>query len=159
MIEIKHCTSVSDFSQAIRITKDYIEWLNMDLGFQDINKELEGFSFMYGQPDGLFLLALDVGVLVGGIGLRSFKPSICEMKRLFVYDHYKGEGVGRILCEALIKEAKGLGYEKMLLDTLNRLEAATALYKSLGFKEIPPYRYNPDPTAIYMELDLKDAVV
>ena len=154
-MNIKRCISHSDFSLAIRITRDYMDWLNMDLGFQDIEKELERFSFMYGHPNGIFLLAWDNSELVGGVGFRLFQPTVCEMKRLFVYDRYKGGGVGRSLCEALISEAKDQGYEKMRLDTLDRLTAATALYRSLGFREIGPYRYNPDPTAIYMELDLK----
>lgn len=76
------------------------------------------------------------------------------MKRLYVYDEFKGLGVGRCLCADLIEAAKGLGFERMRLDTLARMEAAVGLYQSLGFKEIAPYRFNPDPTSIYMELRL-----
>ena len=79
---------------------------------------------------------------------------MCEMKRLFVYPRYLKHGIGRKLCLELIAKAKSLGYNKMRLDTLTRLEAANKLYKKLGFYDIEPYRINPDPTAKYMELKL-----
>jgi len=154
MIEIKHCSTDSDFSCAMQITKDYIRWLGMDLSFQDIDKELSNFSLMYGPPNGLFILAWHNDEPVGGVGLRLFETKICEMKRLFVYDRFKHQGIGRSLCAALIQEAMELGYEKMRLDTLERMKSAIRLYKILGFTEIEPYRFNPDPTAKYMELSL-----
>jgi GNAT superfamily N-acetyltransferase len=109
---------------------------------------------MYGPPEGLFLLALYDEVLAGGVGFRKLDSDICEMKRLFVYEDYRGKGIGRRLCHELIENARKAGYGKMRLDTLKRLKAATGLYVSLGFREIAPYRYNPDPTAIFMELEL-----
>lgn len=154
MVELRYCSTDSDFSLAIKVTKDYIRWLNMDLSFQDINKELLNFSSIYNPPNGFFILATYSGKLAGGCGLKMLEPKICEMKRLFVYDQFKNMGIGRNICTALIGEAKNLGYERMRLDTLKRLKPAIRLYKNLGFEEIGPYRYNPDPTAKYMELSL-----
>ena len=154
MIEIRTCSTDSDFSQAMQITNDYIAWLDIDLSFQNIDKELSEFHSMYGLPNGLFLIALDGGELAGGIGLRALEATVCEMKRLFVYDKFKNRGLGQSLCTALIKKAKALGYQKMRLDTLGRMKSAIKLYKSLGFVEIEPYRFNPDPTTKYMELIL-----
>ena len=155
MVEITHCSTDSDFSSAMQITKDYIRWLNMDLSFQDIDEELANFPSMYGLPNGLFLLAWHEGGLGGGVGLRPIEAGVCEMKRLFVYDAFKRKGVGRTLCTTLIQEAMHLGYNKMRLDTLGRMKAAMRLYKKLGFKEIEPYRFNPDRTTKYMELHLR----
>jgi putative acetyltransferase len=155
MLEIKHCSTHLDYSFAMQITKDYIRWLNMDLSFQDIDKELSNFPSVYGRPKGLFLLAWYKGKLAGGVGLRMLEPKVCEMKRLFVYDQFRRRGIGCSLCNALIQEAKNLAYEKMRLDTLGRMKAAIRLYESLGFKEIEPYRFNPDPTTKYLELSLR----
>jgi len=110
---------------------------------------------MFGPPNGLFLLAWHEDELAGGAGLRMIEPAVCEMKRLYVYDQFKNRGVGRRLCIALIQEARNLGYEKMRLDTLDRMKSAIELYKSLGFKEIESYRFNPYPTTTYMELNLR----
>ncbi len=154
MIEIKSCLTALDFSFAMQMTKDYIRWLNIDLSFQDIDKELSNFSSVYGPPDGLFLLAWHNGELAGGVGVRKLEAKVCELKRLFVYERFRGMGVGRGLSTVLINKAAKLGYEKMRLDTLGYMKAAIRLYKTLGFKEIAPYRFNPDPTTKYMELNL-----
>lgn len=155
MLVIKSCEKDSDFLFAKQIMKVYIRWLNIDLSFQDIDKELSDLSTMYGPPDGLFLLAWHENKVVSGVGLRMLEPTVCEMKRLYVYDQFKNKGIGRRLCIALIREARNLGYEKMRLDTLDRVKSVIGLYRSLGFKEIEPYRFNPDPTTRYMELSLR----
>ncbi len=155
MLVIKPCEKDSDFLFAKQIVKEYIRWLNIDLSFQDIDKELSDLSSIYGPPNGLFLLAWHEDELAGGVGLRMLEPTVCEMKRLYVYDQFKNKGIGRRLCIALIQGARNLGYEKMRLDTLDRMKSAIGLYKSMGFKEIEPYRFNPDPTTKYMELSLR----
>jgi len=154
MIEIKACERNSDFLLAEQVIKDYLHWLDMDLSFQAIERELADIPSMYGPPHGLFLLAWHKNEVAGGVALRKLTPSICEMKRLYVYDHFKNRGVGRSLCTVLIQEARDMGYKKMRLDTLGYMKSAIGLYRSLGFKEIRAYRFNSDPTAKYMELRL-----
>lgn len=153
LIKIKTCSSNSDYTEARKVTSDYIEWLGIDLSFQKIEDELTGFEKMYGPPKGLYLLAIDEEEkTAGGVGLREFAPDICEMKRLYVYPKYLGSGGA--LCIELIKQAKLLGYKKMRLDTMIRLKAANKLYDKLGFYEIAAYRDNPDESARFMELQL-----
>ena len=154
MISTKHCLTEEDFSRAKQITRAYMDWLDMDLSFQDTDKEMAEFAHMYGPPQGLFILAFDEALLAGGVGLREFAPGVSEMKRLFVLDQFKGKGVGKVLCKALIEQARKAGYLSMRLDTLERLEPARRLYLELGFKEIEAYRYNPSPGVLYMELML-----
>ncbi len=148
------CASEVDFAQAVALTREYLDWLGLDLSFQDIDRELAGFAAMYSPPRGCFLLARVGAALAGGAGLRPFAEGICEMKRLFLPDRFRGLGLGRLLCLRLIEEARSLGYERMRLDTLARMQAALQLYKEIGFTEIGPYRYNPDPEARYLELRL-----
>ena len=148
------CASETDFAEAVKLTREYLDWLALDLSFQDIDSELAGFAVMYRPPLGCFLLARVGDTVAGGAGLRPFSEGICEMKRLFLPDRFRGLGLGRLLCLRLIEEARALGYERMRLDTLARMQAARQLYEELGFTEIGPYRYNPDPEARYLELRL-----
>ena len=136
------------------MTETYVDWLAIDLSFQDIQTELNNFEREYGPPEGCYLIAMVGERPAGGVGLRKFDTGICEMKRLFVYSEFRGQGIGRRLCELIIKKAALLGYEKMRLDTLERLAQANHLYEKMGFYDIPAYRENPEPGARYMEYTL-----
>lgn len=154
-MEIHQCKTPGDFRLAEQLTRDYIGRLDMDLSFQDIELELKTFATMYAPPRGFFLLATVDGSLAGGVGYRSLGGGVCEMKRLFVYEDFQGQGIGRALCIQLIDAAIDREYRLMRLDTLGHMLEAIALYRDLGFDDIPAYRYNPDPNAHYYELDLR----
>jgi GNAT superfamily N-acetyltransferase len=153
--KIKICKSVADFEKAKKLARDYIGWLNMNLSFQNIEEEFLEFETIYLKPKGCFLVAVtEKDEVLGGVGLRKLSADICEMKRLFVYPEFLKGGIGKRLCLELIIQARNLGYKKMRLDTLARLEAANKLYVKLGFYEIEKYRENLDPTAKFLELRL-----
>ncbi len=154
-MEIQQCKTTDEFRLAEQLTRDYVKRLDMDLSFQDIELEMKTFSTMYAPPRGVFLLAKVEGHLAGGVGYRSLGGGVCEMKRLFVYEDYQGQGIGRALCNELIDAAVERGYRLMRLDTLGHMLEAIALYRDLGFDDIPAYRYNPDPNAHYYELNLR----
>lgn len=77
------------------------------------------------------------------------------MKRMYVRPEFQGRGLGSALCEGIIQISKELGYEYMVLDTLERLEAAGRTYAKLGFEQCPPYYYNPQPGVLYFKKDLQ----
>jgi len=86
--------------------------------------------------------------------MRKIDADICEMKRLFVRPLYRGKGVGRQLVLTLVKDAREAGYSCMRLDTLPSMKRALELYRAMGFKPIDPYRMNPVPGALFLELNL-----
>ncbi len=99
-------------------------------------------------------MALADATPVGCVALRKLEEGISEMKRLYVQPGFRGNGLGRRLAEAVIREAGEIGYQKMRLDSLASLKEAAVVYRSLGFVEIPAYRYNPLHGAVFMELVL-----
>lgn len=142
-----------------KLFREYETYLDIDLCFQDFESELASLPGKYAPPSGTLLLAMDGRKAVGCGALRrisSLENNACEMKRLYVRPAARSLGLGKRIAERLIQEAVRLGYAAMVLDTLDRLEAAIELYRSLGFVCVEPYYDNPLSGVIYMKLNLQD---
>lgn len=141
-----------------RIFREYAATLAVDLCFQNFEEELAELPGDYRSPAGRLMLALVDGAVAGCGALRPLPdcdyPNACEMKRLYVRPAFRGFGLGRLLVQALLDDAKRAGYSSVLLDTLDDMEAARGLYASFGFEEVPPYYYNPIAGAHYLKADL-----
>jgi ribosomal protein S18 acetylase RimI-like enzyme len=148
-------SETTHFKQIQALIIEYANSLGFDLCFQNFEQEMCNFPEEYASPDGCLVLAVKGGVTVGCVGLRLFAPGICEMKRLYVKPSYRGQKIGRRLAEIVIERAREKGYRYMRLDTVPTMREAINLYRGLGFMEIDPYRHNPVPGTLYMELDLR----
>ena len=135
--------------------REYQLSLGIDLSFQDFEEELAGLPGTYAPPLGRLYIAFVDGVPAGCIALRPLGHGQCEMKRLYVRPAFRGQELGRRLAAKAIDEAREIGYTQMYLDTLPTMTSAQALYRSLGFRPVAPYRFNPIEGAQYMRLDLE----
>ena len=115
-------------------------------------RQLRELPAEFAEPSGCLFIARYEGQPAGCVGLRDLGDSICEMKRLYVKPEFRGQGIGKDLAKAVIKQAQEIGYTCMRVDTFD--DMAKALYASLGFKEIEPYRHNPIENVAFMELKL-----
>lgn len=143
-----------DFEIAKKLFAEYADTLGFDLRFQNFEEELTNLPGDYVNPTGCLLLAVYKEQPVGCVGLRKLSDDVCEMKRLYVKPQFRGLGIGRALVEAVIEKARKIDYNYMRLDTVPSMEAASALYTSVGFKKSGAYRYNPIEGAVFMELKL-----
>jgi putative acetyltransferase len=134
---------------------EYANSLGFSLCFQGFDQELAGLPGKYAPPQGRLLLAEFSGKPAGCVALHSIQPEIAEMKRLYVRPEFRGKGVGVALTNAILREAKKIGYQRLRLDTIQPLMSdAIAMYRRFGFYEIAPYRPNPIAGTLYMELAL-----
>ena len=158
VVQILPAQGFSEMDQTRLIFQEYASSLAVDLCFQGFEQELRDLPGEYAGPRGALLLAWIDGVLAGCCALRPLDASdyanAAEMKRLFVRPASRGLGLGRLLTEAILDAARSAGFSCVLLDTLDDMESARALYEDLGFVEIPPYYHNPHAGAHYLKVDI-----
>ncbi len=156
--DLRTPTTAQELDDARTLMREYAAQLGIDLCFQDFESELAHLPGAYSPPRGALLTLHVDGMLAGCCALRPLDTSdyanACEMKRLFVRPEFRGLGLGRTLAEAILDKARRRGYACILLDTLDDMETARALYQDLGFIEIPPYYYNPIAGSHYLKAEL-----
>jgi putative acetyltransferase len=154
MIQILHATSQEQIGFVRELFVEYAKSLNVSLCFENLDKELRELPGVYAPPGGSLLLAADGTRIAGCVALKKIDGHMCEMKRLFVRSEFRGRGIGRKLTVMIGKEARDIGYQRMRLDTLPSMKEAIALYRLLGFVEIPAYRDLPVPGTLFMQRTL-----
>ncbi len=154
-VNVVQAESTLQIADARIIFREYEAWIDLDLCFQGFEAELAALPGKYAMPDGRLLLAYVDGRLAGCIAMRKLDNGVCEMKRLFVRDDFRGMKIGMSLIERLIADAREIGYSKMRLDTYPpKMGKAVSHYEAHGFFEIPPYYENPHGDVLFMELSL-----
>ena len=154
MITFLEATSPADMPPVRELFREYEQFLQVDLCFQQFEAELADLPGKYAPPQGSLLVALEDGQPVGCVAMRPLADGVCEMKRLFVRPAFLGLGIGKELARLVIAKAKTAGYVRMCLDTLEWLKPALALYRRLGFVERSAYYDNPLAGVVYLELEL-----
>jgi GNAT superfamily N-acetyltransferase len=155
VLRLTQATTKNDLDQARVLFNEYEASLGISLCFQNFGEELANLPGDYAPPRGRLLVAREFDQLAGCVAMRPVDQTTCEMKRLFLRPAYRSRGLGRVLVEAIIEEARKIGYTHMRLDTItDRMGRAVELYKSMGFVEIEPYYHSSVDTTKFMELDL-----
>ncbi|MEP7207419.1 MAG: GNAT family N-acetyltransferase [Casimicrobiaceae bacterium] len=168
---IRPAASPADFDAFAGLIAEYVEWcrtryrdhprvVDQVFGYQSLAAELETLASAYGPPNGRTLLVLHDGQVCAAGAYRRLSGGSCEMKRLFVRNDFKGMGIGRRLCTALVEAARNERFERMRLDTGDLFTEAIAMYESLGFRRCAPYRHYPAalmPYLVFMEMPLSGA--
>jgi putative acetyltransferase len=155
-----------DLAAVARLFREYQISIGVDLCFQGFEEELATLPGHYAPPRGEILMARAGRAAAGVVALRPLpkydgvptdgapRDGACEMKRLYVRPAFRAARLGRQLAERVMAEARRLGYRRIVLDTLKEMTAAQALYRTLGFEEIPAYYKNPLPGVRYFSLAL-----
>ena len=158
-VTLIHPTTPEQLALVREIFREYADSLDIDLDFQGFDAELAQLPGEYTAPRGDLVLAIVEGVVAGCCALRAMDDvdyvNACEMKRLYVRKAFRSFGLGRMLVDHTLTTASSLGYDHVLLDTLDSMEAARALYADFGFEEIPPYYHNPVDGTHYLKADIR----
>jgi len=166
-VDLRQATGPADLALARALFEEYAAWLGVDLCFQGFADELATLPGAYAPPRGRLLLAGEPDDAFGCVALRPLPVKgegvastaiagagtpahVGEVKRLFVQPRARGQAWGSRLARTLVDDARAIGYREVVLDTLDWMTPARALYASLGFVECPAYYDNPLPGVVYM---------
>lgn len=144
----------ADFVCARALFREYAASLDIDLCFQNFERELDSLEQQYAPPQGALFLARVGTEAVGCAAVRRFEEGVAELKRMYVQPAFRGQGISRQLLDTALDTARHLGYRQIRLDSLPSMQTAIALYRSAGFTEIPAYRSNPVAGTVYLEKNL-----
>src|SRR5690606_14847772 len=154
MIDIRPAAGGADIETIRHLFLEYAAGLDVDLCFQGFDDELAQLPGYYSPPAGGLWIASVDGMIAGCVALRPLEPGVCEIKRLYLKPGFRGAGLGRLMAETVIEAARAQGYGAMRLDTLDSMQAAQQLYRTMGFVERPPYGDKPHERLSYFELAL-----
>ena len=154
MFKIITVHTETEYAAASALFKEYAEWLNIDLSFQNFEEELLQLKEMYSEPTGGIFLLQQGEEFIGCVAIRKKGEGIAELKRMYIQPDIRKAGAGTMLLEKALTAAKELGYQIIRLDTLATMTPAINLYKKHGFYEIDPYYFNPETNAIFFERKL-----
>ena len=155
-MQLIQATTNEEMDFARELFEEYGTSLGFSLCFQNFDQELSGLPGKYAPPSGRLLLAYsEEEQLAGCIAMRKLDDTSCEMKRLYIRPEFRQHGLGRVLIERILDEAKRIGYQRMLLDTLpGKMDSAIRLYERFGFRDVEAYYDSPIEGTRYMELKL-----
>ncbi len=162
-------TTADDYRAFAQLIREYVVWcraryedqtwlVNEVFSYQCLDEEIEALPVAYGPPKGRTFLVWRDGQVGGAGAYRRLPDGTCEMKRLFVPDRFRGRGTGRRLCGALVEAARDDGFALMRLDTGTRFAEALTMYRSMGFRDCPPYYDYPArlmPHVVFLQLPLE----
>jgi len=152
--ELRRVEDSGGVESARALFNEYQSDLGIDLSFQGFAEELSGLPGAYAPPAGRLYLAVQARAPAGCVGLRPVSEQTCEMKRLYVRPAHRRRGIGRMLAQRALADARAIGYKRVVLDTLATMHEAHALYAALGFAETAPYAFNPVSGVKFLALDL-----
>lgn len=151
---VVRAAELAELAEVRTLFREYQTELDVDLCFQSFEEELDSLPGKYAPPGGKLLLGFVDGTVQGCVAFRTLEPGVCEMKRLYVRPTARSLGLGRQLVAEILSQAKSAGYDSMVLDTLDRLHSARALYERAGFAEVPAYYDNPLNGVIFLQRKL-----
>ena len=144
-VQLRDVEFPRDQQELERLIYEYVDWLDIDLSYQNFAAEMARLDALFTLPSGVYQFALVDGSIAGGVGFRAIDTQTAEVKRLYVRSQFQGLGVGRVLMEHLLERLKALGYSRVVLDAVPPTRHAQKLYLQMGFVEIEPYFDNPTP--------------
>lgn len=154
MFTIRQAVFPTDLQDVISIFREYVSSPTVSLDFQEYEAEFADLPGKYAAPEGRLLLVQEAGAVLGCAALRRVDESICEMKRVYVRPGARGRNLGRLLVEAILREARLAGYARICLDVLPEFTAAQQLYEAMGFVPAEPVSFNPVPGTKFLALSL-----
>jgi GNAT superfamily N-acetyltransferase len=153
MVTTARITNRTHEAEIRELETEYFAWVNAQLNAEFgialdtermLTRDLSELA-MYFPPRGALFLAHVDDALAGMIFLTELQPHVGQIRRMYVRDAYRRRGIARQLFEAAINAARDLGFSSLLLESPMSWRGAHALYKEMGFQDVPMYAQSEVP--------------
>ena len=129
----KDCEKVREL--VFSILKEY----NLKPDPASTDTDIKNIEQAYFERGGTFyVLEEKDGAIIGAYGLYPIDRQTCELRKMYLQSSHRGRGLGKLLLERALSQARQLGFKRIILETASVLKEAIALYKSYGFVEYVP---------------------
>ena len=128
-----------------------VEWLEKYFEVEPYDKEVLSNPEKYILEKGgkIFFAKLE-DKIIGTVALMP-KNSSFELTKMAVTDKIQSKGIGSLLMQKCIDEARNLGLKEIFLFSNTKLDKAINLYKKVGFVECEAYYHNPMDDVLYFK--------
>ena len=133
------------------------DYLNQAAGGEEERSEY----VQYNQLDDIYdvIVAYEGEKAIGAVSFKKYDETTAELKRFFVREEYRGQGIAKELLRLIEKKARQVGYTDMLLETGKILVSATELYRKTGYEVIANYgQYENMENSVCMKKCLRNAI-
>jgi GNAT superfamily N-acetyltransferase len=164
MAQIEQVDTPDQVAAVRDLMNEYLEWtktIELDAWnaptFHGIDRELAALPGPYAPPGGRLLVAVHDGKAAGCVALKPVNDEIVELKRLYVRPEFRGHRIGEQLVDAIMAEARNIGYARVILDSHISMTKAHALYRAAGFRLVTAPDDFPEwlkPVVVFMECPL-----
>ncbi|MBU3811407.1 MAG: GNAT family N-acetyltransferase [Candidatus Niameybacter stercoravium] len=124
-----------DETSVLKLVEEVLSEYGLALNTEEADLDVMDLEAYYINNHGWFEVAEENGQIIGSVGIYKLDEQTCELRKMYLYPKYQGQGIGKALMDHALEGARELGYKVITLQTNSVLVKALPLYEKYGFRQ------------------------